>query len=99
MRRSLLGDGGLRAGEPKTSLLTHLRHRSAFSGGDNTNSVVGCILPTAGATDAAARIYFTPNWPLRRATRTIPIVFVIVPDPVGAGFVEGLARPGSSCGT
>ena len=29
-----------------------------------------------------------------QATRTVPIVFVIVPDPVGSGFVESLARPG-----
>jgi putative tryptophan/tyrosine transport system substrate-binding protein len=34
--------------------------------------------------------------PLRQATRTIPIVFAIVPDPVGAGFVDSLARPGSN---
>jgi putative ABC transport system substrate-binding protein len=31
---------------------------------------------------------------LQQATRTIPIVFVTVIDPVGAGFVESLARPG-----
>jgi putative ABC transport system substrate-binding protein len=31
---------------------------------------------------------------LLRQTRTIPIVFVIVSDPVGSGFVESLARPG-----
>jgi putative ABC transport system substrate-binding protein len=31
-----------------------------------------------------------------KATRTIPIVFVIVPDPVGAGFVERLSRPGGN---
>jgi putative ABC transport system substrate-binding protein len=30
---------------------------------------------------------------LRQATRTVPIVFVLVPDPVGAGFVESLAHP------
>jgi putative tryptophan/tyrosine transport system substrate-binding protein len=34
--------------------------------------------------------------PLRRTTRTIPIVFVLVPDPVGAGFVDSLARPGGN---
>jgi ABC-type uncharacterized transport system substrate-binding protein len=34
--------------------------------------------------------------PLRRATRTVPIVFVLVPDPIGAGFVDSLARPGGN---
>jgi putative ABC transport system substrate-binding protein len=33
---------------------------------------------------------------LQRETRTIPIVFAIVSDPVGAGFVEGLPRPGGN---
>jgi len=31
-----------------------------------------------------------------KATRTIPIVFVIVIDPVGSGFVERLSRPGGN---
>jgi putative ABC transport system substrate-binding protein len=34
--------------------------------------------------------------PLQRATRTVPIVFAQVPDPVGAGFVVSLARPGGN---
>ena len=34
--------------------------------------------------------------PLLQATRTVPIVFVIVVDPVGAGFVTSLARPGGN---
>jgi len=34
--------------------------------------------------------------PLQQATRSIPIVFVGVSDPVAAGFVESLARPGSN---
>jgi putative tryptophan/tyrosine transport system substrate-binding protein len=33
---------------------------------------------------------------LRRETRTIPIVFVIVSDPVGTGFVASLPRPGGN---
>jgi len=34
--------------------------------------------------------------PLLQATRTVPIVFVVVIDPVGAGFVGNLARPGGN---
>ena len=33
---------------------------------------------------------------LLQATRTVPIVFAIVPDPVGSGFVDSLARPGGN---
>jgi putative ABC transport system substrate-binding protein len=33
---------------------------------------------------------------LRKATRTVPIVFALVADPVGAGYVESLARPGGN---
>jgi putative ABC transport system substrate-binding protein len=34
--------------------------------------------------------------PLLQATRSVPIVFPMVVDPVGAGFVESLARPGGN---
>ena len=44
------------------------------------------ILSTGGATMSA----------MLQATRTVPIVFVIVPDPVGSGFVDSLARPGGN---
>ena len=33
---------------------------------------------------------------VQQATRTIPIVFVNVPDPVGAGFVQNMAHPGGN---
>jgi ABC-type uncharacterized transport system substrate-binding protein len=45
------------------------------------------ILAATGCTTVA---------PLLQATRTVPIVFVIVIDPVGAGFVASLARPGGN---
>jgi putative ABC transport system substrate-binding protein len=33
---------------------------------------------------------------LQRETRTVPIIFVVVSDPVGEGFVAGLPRPGGN---
>jgi len=34
--------------------------------------------------------------PLLEATRTVPIVFAGIADPVGAGYVESLAKPGGN---
>jgi putative ABC transport system substrate-binding protein len=45
------------------------------------------VILTAGEQAVAA---------LQRTTRTVPIVFAQVPDPVGAGFVDSLARPGGN---
>jgi putative ABC transport system substrate-binding protein len=45
------------------------------------------ILAATGTTTVA---------PLLQATRTVPIVFAVVIDPVGAGFVDSLARPGGN---
>jgi putative ABC transport system substrate-binding protein len=47
----------------------------------------------------APDVILTPNQsvgPLLQATSTVPIVFVIVPDPVGSGFVDSLSRPGGN---
>ncbi len=45
------------------------------------------VIVTAGASTVT---------PLLHATRTVPIVFTTIVDPVGAGFVESLARPGGN---
>ena len=56
--------------------------------------------------DAAELVALTPDvivtsgtaglGPLLQATRKIPVVFVTVGDPVGAGYVDTLARPGGN---
>ena len=34
--------------------------------------------------------------PLRRMTHSVPIVFALVVDPVGTGYVDNMARPGGN---
>jgi len=48
------------------------------------------------APDVILAVSSTTTGPLLQATRTVPIVFVNVAEPVGAGFVETLARPGGN---
>ena len=60
--------------------------RSRKYAAELATSAPDVILATASETTAA----------LREATRTLPIVFVGVTDPVGAGYVASLARPGGN---
>jgi putative tryptophan/tyrosine transport system substrate-binding protein len=46
--------------------------------------------------DVILAVATPPTAAFQRATRTIPIVFVGVSDPVGAGFVSGLPHPGGN---
>jgi ABC-type uncharacterized transport system substrate-binding protein len=48
------------------------------------------------APDVILAVSSTATGPLLQATRAVPIVFVQVAEPVGAGFVETLARPGGN---
>jgi putative ABC transport system substrate-binding protein len=52
---------------------------------------LAALAPDVIVTDGAAGV-----GPLLQASRTIPIVFVLVADPVGAGFVQNLAHPGGN---
>jgi putative tryptophan/tyrosine transport system substrate-binding protein len=45
------------------------------------------VILASGATRVAA---------LQQATRTVPIVFVQIIDPVGSGFLESFAPPGGN---
>jgi len=49
-----------------------------------------------GKADAIIAVTTLGAVELKKLTSTIPIVFVIVPDPVGFGLVESLARPGGN---
>jgi putative ABC transport system substrate-binding protein len=48
------------------------------------------------APDAILSVGAAATAAMQQATRTVPIVFVLLPDPVGAGVVESLARPGGN---
>jgi ABC transporter substrate binding protein len=48
------------------------------------------------ALDVTLAIASQATHALQQESRTIPIVFTQVPDPVGAGFVDSLARPGGN---
>jgi putative tryptophan/tyrosine transport system substrate-binding protein len=48
------------------------------------------------APDAILTVGASTTAPMRRATRTVPVVFVAVVDPIGACYVDSLARPGGN---
>jgi putative ABC transport system substrate-binding protein len=65
-----------------------------WGGGDVEGIKKDAVELAALAPDAIVAAGATAVGPLLQSTRTVPIVFVIVPDPVGAGcFVDSLARP------
>ena len=67
-----------------------------WSGGNVEAARKDALELTAAAPDVIFAAGATAAGPLLQVTRTIPVVFAIVPDPVGAGFVESLARPGGN---
>jgi putative tryptophan/tyrosine transport system substrate-binding protein len=71
-----------------------IEHR--FSGGD----IARIQAYTAELVSSAPDLIIATSSPvtaaLKQATRTIPIVFFVVNDPVGQGFVTSLSRPGGN---
>jgi ABC-type uncharacterized transport system substrate-binding protein len=74
----------------------NIRIETRWTAGDADRIRTGVAELLALEPDAILATGSTTVGPLRRATRAVPIVFVVVPDPVGAGFVANLARPGGN---
>ena len=71
-----------------------LEYRSAGGDPDRLRTVVAELI--ALAPDVILSQSSNSLAALLQATRTIPIVFTVVADPVGAGYVESLAHPGGN---
>jgi len=69
-------------------------YRSGASDADNMRKYAAELV--ALAPDVILASGTATMAPLLQATRTVPIVFAQVTDPVGAGFVDSLARPGGN---
>jgi putative tryptophan/tyrosine transport system substrate-binding protein len=67
-----------------------------FAGGDAATSRKQAEELVALAPDVIVSTGSFSTGALLRATRTVPIVFAIVPDPVGSGFVDSLSQPGGN---
>jgi ABC-type uncharacterized transport system substrate-binding protein len=67
-----------------------------FAGGDAATSRKQAEELVALAPDVIVSTGSFSTGALLRATRTVPVVFAIVPDPVGSGFVDSLSQPGGN---
>ena len=72
----------------------HIEYR--YSGGDTERARKYAAELVALAPDVILAGNTSTVGPLQQATRTVPIVFAGVVDPVAAGFVDSLARPGGN---
>jgi putative tryptophan/tyrosine transport system substrate-binding protein len=67
-----------------------------FAGGDAATSRKQAEELVALAPDVIVSTGSFSTGQLLRATHTVPVVFAIVPDPVGSGFVKSLSQPGGN---
>ena len=67
-----------------------------YGGGDLENTRRQAVELVALAPDVILVSGAAATERLLKVTRTVPIVFVVVPDPVGSGFVARLSRPGGN---
>ena len=73
----------------------NIRVEYRYGGGDLENTRRQAVELVALGPDVILATGTATEW-LLQATHTVPIVFVIVPDPVGSGFVARLSRPGGN---
>ena len=74
----------------------NVRHRHPLGHGDAADIRRHAAELVALAPDVILAHGAVTVGPLLQATRTVPIVFPTASDPVGAGFVDSLARPGGN---
>ena len=74
----------------------NIRVEYRYGGGDLENTRRQAVELVALAPDVILATGAAATERLLQVTRTVPIVFVIVPDPVGSGFVARLSRPGGN---
>src|SRR3974390_792063 len=74
----------------------NIRLEYRYGGGDLENTRRQAVELVALAPDVILVVGGLATERLLKVTRTVPIVFVIVPDPVGSGLVARLSRPGGN---
>ena len=74
----------------------NIRVEYRYGGGDLENTRRQAVELVALAPDVILVAGAAATERLLQVTRTVPIVFVVVPDPVGSGFVARLSRPGGN---
>ncbi|MGA7331246.1 MAG: ABC transporter substrate binding protein, partial [Pseudolabrys sp.] len=67
-----------------------------WSGGDDATTRKNAVEMVALAPNIILATGSSSMGPLMQISGVVPVVFVIVPDPVGAGYVNSLARPGGN---
>jgi ABC-type uncharacterized transport system substrate-binding protein len=72
----------------------HIETRFAAGNAADTRKYAAEL--AALAPDVILAVGSTGLAPMLQATQTVPIVFVLVPDPVGSGFVHSLSQPGGN---
>ena len=74
----------------------NVRVDTRFGQGDADRTRKSAAELVALAPDVIFSTGGTATEQLTKTTRTVPIVFAVVPDPVGSGFVDSLSQPGGN---